>query len=185
MRRWGWPGVAGLVCLTVAAVSAAVWLPKLRDDLRAVADAADAAQRRAEQSGLQRSTQLRSVPASQRFRDGFAPATARQERLAAILSLAAEHGFEPKSGEFRLSQERELGLDLYTVTLPLTGRYPELRAFMDDAQLLDPALSLDRLRMRRPSAAASLIETDLTWTFYMQTQRPPAGGNNEARGDAR
>lgn len=185
MRRWGWPGAAGLVCLALAAAAAALWLPALRDEAATLASAADTTEKRAERAGSQRSTQIRSLPAPQRFRDGFPPATARQERLAAILAVATEHGLEPKRSEFRLSHERDLGLDLYTVTLPLVGRYPQLRAFIEDAQLRDPALSLDRLRMRRASATATAIETDLTWTFYMQPQPSLAGGGNPARGDAR
>lgn len=102
-----------------------------------------------------------------------------------MLAVAAEHGLEARSSEYRLKQERELGLDLYTVNLPLAGRYAQLRAFIEDAQLRDPALSLDHLRMRRNSAAAKLIETDLSWTFYMQPQRPGAGASDAARGEAR
>jgi hypothetical protein len=185
LRYWGWPGLAGLLCLVASAAVASLWLPKLRDEVRALAAAADAAERRAERSGSQRSTQLPSVSAPQRFRDGFPPASARQERLAAMLAVAAGHGLDAKSSEYRLNQERELGLELYTVSLPLASRYPQLRAFIEDAQLRDPALSLDRLRMRRNSAAAKLIETDLSWTFYMQPQRLGAGPSDAARGDVR
>ena len=87
-----------------------------------------------------------------------------------LLTLAAKNGLESKRSEFRLSPDRDSGLLRYTVTLPVAGSYGQVRRFMEEAQARDPALSLDRLRLRRASTSASVVETDLTWSFFMQPE---------------
>ena len=168
---WRWPGVAGLVCLTLALLVGLFWLPSLERESAALGAALRATERRAATWEARR-----LVPAappttpSQRFRDGFPAAADRQDRLAVLLTLAAKNGLESKRSEFRLAQDRDSGLLRYTVTLPVAGPYGQVRRFMEEAQAHDPALSLDRLRLRRASASASVVETDLTWSFFMQPE---------------
>lgn len=169
-RHWGWPGALGLLLLLVAAALWLVWLPALReevDSLSAKADAAELTVRRL--SSTRRSAALQT-PAPQKFVDPFPPAATRQARLGMLWSLAAEHGLDAKRSELRLSQQRELGLLRYSVNMPLSGSYPALRAFVEDLQRRDPALSIDRLRLRRASVSATTVDADLTFSLYMKTE---------------
>ena len=169
-RRWSWPGAIGLLLLVAAAASWLVWLPALRgesDSLSAKADAAELTTLRMS------STRLSAAPqttAPQKFVDQFPPAATRQARLGALWSLAAEHGLDAKRSELRMIAQRELGLLRYSVNMPLSGRYTALRAFVEDAQRRDPALSVDRLRLRRASSNATTVDADLTWSLYMKTE---------------
>lgn len=168
---WRWPGVAGLVCLTLALVVGCVWLPSLEHESAALGAAIVQAERRAAKFEVRRLTPIAPpVSPSQRFRDGFPVAVDRQDRLAVLLSLAAKNGLESRRSEFRLAQDRDSGLLRYTVTLPLTGPYSQIRKFVEEAQERDPALSLDRLHLRRVSSGVSAVETDLTWSFFMQPE---------------
>lgn len=167
-RRWGWPGAAGLACLVAALAAATLWLPALQRESETVADSAALAERRARRLAAPRPISAAQSTPEQRFRDAFPSARLRQERLAALLSLAAEHGLESKRTELRVTPERDIALDRYSVTMPVTGAYAQLREFIEAALTRDASLSLDRMRLRRASGNAALVEADLAWSFYMQ-----------------
>lgn len=170
VRRWGWPGASGLGLLIAAAAVALGWLPALRNELATLNSATADAEFTAARLGSKRQTLQNQAPQAHRFRDSFPPAQSRQERLAALWSLAAEHGLDAKRSELRLSPSRELDLLRYSVSMPLAGPYAQVRAFVEDAQRRDPALAVDHLRLRRASAGAALVDADLTWSFYMQPE---------------
>jgi hypothetical protein len=166
--RWGWPGAFGLACLVAALAAATLWLPALQRESETLADSADMAERRARRLAAPRAVSAAPATPEQRFRDAFPSARLRQERLAALLSLAAQHGLESKRTELRLTTERDIALDRYSVTMPLTGPYAQLREFIEAALSRDASLSLDRMRLRRASGDVALVEADLGWSFYMQ-----------------
>ena len=167
-RRWGWPGAIGMACLVAALAAATLWLPALQRESDTLEASADLAERRAHRLAAPRAATAPQLTPAQRFLDAFPSARLRQERLAALLVLAAEHGLESKRNELRLAPERDIALDRYSVTMPLTGPYAQLRAFIEAAQSRDAALSLDRMRLRRASGGAAVVEADLGWSFYMQ-----------------
>lgn len=183
-RRWGWPGAIGLLALVVAAVLALGWLPALREEADSMSAKADAAELKAARMGSTRYSVALQTPAPQKFVDSFPPAATRQARLGALWSLAAEHGLDAKRSELRLSPQRDLGLLRYSVTMPLSGSYAALRAFIEDAQRRDPALSVDRLRLRRASSNAPSVDADLSWSLYMKTEPGLAAPPGVARGPA-
>ena len=176
VRRWGWPGALGLGCLAAALAAAAAWLPALRVQSESIASAAQDAELRAARAGARPLAVEARLPPAQQFRERFAPAQVRQERLAVLLAVAAEHGLQATRSDLRLGTERGIGLLRYSVTMPLTGPYARLRAFIEDALARDPALGLDRLRLRRSARSANEVDAELAWSFYMQPEAatPPA-----------
>jgi hypothetical protein len=171
--------------LVAAAVLWRVWLPALREESDSLSAKADAAELTSERMSSTRQSAALQTPAPQRFANSFPPAATRQARLGALWSLAAEHGLDAKRSELRLSPQRELGLLRYSVNMPLSGSYAALRAFVEDAQRRDPALSVDRLRLRRASAGATSVDADLTWSLYMKTEPALAAPPDVERGPSR
>ena len=171
VKAWRWPGIAGFTCLTLALVVGLIWLPSLEHESASLSAALIATERRAAALDARRLAPIArpSTPA-QRFRQGFPAAADRQDRLAVLLTLATKNGLESKRSEFRLAQDHDSGLLRYTVTMPVAGPYSQVRRFLEETQAHDPALSLDRLRLRRASTSASTVETDLTWSFFMQPE---------------
>ena len=172
-RGWGWPFAAGAVALALASGVALGLVPALRRESEAVALDADAAARRAAQSGAVLRAARPSGPTADRFVAGFPAADERQARVATLLALAVHHALELRHGEFQLGQDKGTGLARYVVTLPLSGSYLQLRAFIEEALAGDAALSLDRLRLRRASAGAAVVEAELTWSLYMRPRAVP------------
>jgi hypothetical protein len=173
-RGWGWPFVTGAVGLALAGGIALGLAPALRRESDAVALDADAAAHRAARSGAALREARAIGPTSDRFVAGFPGADERQARVAALLALAVHHALELRHGEFQLGRDKATGLARYVVTLPLSGSYVQLRAFIEEALGSDAALSLDRLRLRRATASASVVEAELTWSFYMQPRAAPS-----------
>ncbi|MBC7663116.1 MAG: hypothetical protein H7276_04835 [Caulobacter sp.] len=173
-RGWGWPFVTGAVVLALAGGVGLGLVPALRRESEAVALDADAAAHRAAQSGAALREARATGPTSDRFMAGFPAADVRQARVAALLALAVHHALELRQGEFQLGQDKATGLARYVVTLPLSGSYVQLRAFIEEALGTDAALSLDRLRLRRASTGAAVVEAELTWSFYMRPRDAPS-----------
>lgn len=176
LRRWGWQGAAGLTMLLVAAVLALTWLPHLAQQNRRLSAAADEARQQARRD-QQRIVTAQAVPnPAQRFTAAFPDAELREARLAALLTAAKSNGLSVQRGEFRMTREPTLGLLKYSVNLPLSGSYVQLRALIEDMQNRDTAVALERLRLQRSSARATTVDADMTWSFYM---RAPADGEAE------
>ena len=69
---WRWPGVAGLVCLTLALLVGLIWLPSLERESAALGAALRATERRAATWEARRLVPAASpTTPSQRFRDGM------------------------------------------------------------------------------------------------------------------
>lgn len=172
-RVWGWPFALGAASLAISGAAALLWLPAVRQETDSLAASADRAEHRARLLHRQARTVASTLPPRARYLAGFPVADARQARLGVMLSLAAAQHLEPRTLELKLSSDRELGLLRYTVNLPVTGTYPQLRTFIAAAESSDPALSLDHLRLHRASPSTPAVEADLAWTFYMQPESPP------------
>ena len=183
-RRWGWTGAIGLLLLVAAAALWVVWLPALREEADSLSARADAAELTAARMSSTRPSAALQTPAPQKFVDPFPPAATRQARLGALWSLASEHGLDAKRSELRLDPQRKLGLLRYSVTMPLSGSYVALRAFVEDAQRRDPALSVARLRLRRASAGAAAVDADLAWSLYMKSETDLPAPPDVERGPA-
>jgi hypothetical protein len=177
LKSLGWPGLLGLAALLLAAACL----------LTGQSWAAQAAQLQAEADGLER--QMRSQRAAGLLNKGpvAPPATAqqwqlalpsaelRQQRLADLLEIATRMGLAGARTEHRLSVDAAAGLERLRVSMPLTGGYAQLRAFIAAALNHDPALSLDALKLRRASPNAQELEADLAWSLHARIDARGAG----------
>jgi Tfp pilus assembly protein PilO len=168
LQAWGWPGAAGLVLLLVAAVLASTWLPNLAQRSRNLSVAAAEAEQQARRDRQRSLTTLTTLSPDQRFASAFPDPELREARVAALLASARTHGLSLQRGEFRLTREPHIGLLKYSLNLPLSGSYAQLRAFVEDTQNRDTAIALERMRLQRGSPRAMVVDADLTWSFYMR-----------------
>lgn len=147
----GWPGVVAALALTAAALLATVLTPHWQRQTAA----------------------LRGALPKPAATAGAAPPAALPaagdpaERVADLLALALRHGVTVDRVQQRLDnagavQRLQLGL-------AARGRYVDLRAFVGEALRVDPALALDRVALRRGSAATADLEADLQWSLLRPT----------------
>lgn len=157
-KALGWPGVAGLVALALAALAA---LLGQRWDTQAAALQAEARELRS------RARPAAAAPAAvstQQWQAALPAADQRQQRLADLLELALRQGLQTARTEHRLSASE--GLERLRVSMPLTGSYAQIRRFIAAAMAQDPALSLDALKLRRASPVSAELEAELQWSLH-------------------
>jgi hypothetical protein len=174
LKQAHWPGMVGLLLLAAAAALHFFALPPLRDQNNSLQAAVDRADSQRQRRAARRVAGPEQTTPAERFAAPFPDAALREERVAALLKAGKVHGLEVQRTEFRLTRETDLNLMKYSAAQPLRGGYANLRAFIEDAQRTDTALSLDRLRLQKNSVLASTVEAEMSWTFYMRAPPAPA-----------
>jgi hypothetical protein len=176
VKSLGWPGLLGTAALLLAL---ALLLPAQRwsaqsVQLQADADELSRALRSQRAAGLLNGTTL--APATpQQWQQALPSAEMRQQRLADLLEMGLTMGLVGARTEHRLVIDAGAGLERLRVSMPLTGGYAQLRAFIDAALRHDPALSLDGLKLRRSSPNAAELEAELLWSLHARID-PRQGG---------
>jgi hypothetical protein len=75
--------------------------------------------------------------------------------------------------EFQQQDDPALGVVRMTIEVPVSGQYRRLRKALDAALREMPALSLDRVTLRREAAAESELDARLRFSLWLER---PAGG---------
>ena len=120
-----------------------------------------------------RAAQVPSPSNVQSFRSGFPSMADRQQRLKSLLEISSRHGLRWQRVELRQTIESSIGMARYEVTLPLNGSYAAIRQTVDEALAGDRGLALDRLQLRRPSAANAELDATAVWSLWMQASDSP------------
>lgn len=163
LGRLGRAGVAGLVMLFAAlAYEYAVVLPR---------EAALDAQRLRNEQLRQEAAALRAHELEAALAAGgktpMAPAAT--DALRRLFDAAENANLELDRGEYRLTEIREANLRRYQLSLPVTGSYPDIRAFVTEALNADPALALGAISLRRDSIEAAELDAQLSFTLFLGT----------------
>lgn len=172
LRRLGWPAVLGAALAATGLLLSLTLVPRVLGQRQALDEQAHLLERRAVH-GSQTPERLTPGAEAQRFRAGFPESALRQQRVAALLALADRAGLGIARSEFRHETDREAGLTRYRLSLPLEGSYPQLRAFIESALRADPALSLDRVRLRRADAMQPRLQAELNFTLHALAEAAP------------
>lgn len=173
LRRLGWPALLGAALAAAGLLLSLTLLPRVLEQRQALDEQARLLERRAGR-GAPTPERLPPGTEAQRFRAGFPASALRQQRVAALLALADRAGLSIARSEFRHEMDREAGLTHYRLSLPLEGSYPQLRDFIESALRADPALSLDRVRLRRADAVQPRLQAELNFTLHALPEPDPA-----------
>lgn len=86
--------------------------------------------------------------------------------LAKLYGNARGSGLELRSADYRLV-ETNGRIGRYEVTLPVSGTYAQLRAFVGHALEENPLLSLDQLSLRRKRVNDTLLDAEAVLTIHL------------------
>jgi hypothetical protein len=162
----GWPGVAGLLLLMAAGLAQSLQVEPLR-----VASAE--LQRQAEHLTRQASSAREINMPRQAELVATLPGIERMPEAVARLFAAAKHaGLILQQGAYRTvgdkqGKEKSSDLSRYQISLPVTGDYPAVRAFVAEALEREPSLALDGMRLVRERMDLGEIEAELRFTLYL------------------
>lgn len=157
-RALGWPAVAAAVMLLMAAALALLVTPLWRDKQAAWAHQ-QLARRIAAADLARQHTAAQPAPIA------WPSANARDARVAGLVEAAIRHGLVLQRADQRVRRDGDGPLAWQIVSMPASGSYSDVRAFIAEALQADEALALDALRIRRSGLDAAQVEAELTWAL--------------------
>ncbi len=98
------------------------------------------------------------------------PLTPENEINAAVLRLfnaAEEHKLALLEGDYRLASSADSRYRTYTISLPLKGNYPSIRAYLAQCLRNDPRLALDALEFRRDQIADENLQVRVKLSLFV------------------
>jgi hypothetical protein len=168
-HRLGPPGVAGLTLLAVSlGLALSMLLPAWHERDRLQAGAASAREHR--RTAAARGT-LPDYSAAAQLRAFYLIFPSRAEAPAALgrLYAAAEEAkLQLMRGEYAYATDRQTGLVLYRMTLPVSGSYTQIRGFVAAALKAVPTLALDDLSFERPKISETQVQARIRLTLYLR-----------------
>jgi hypothetical protein len=160
MGRTGRAGLVGIALL----VAAALFLFSTHLEVAAEVDAL-----RSELAATQ--GRARTASADGVAHPGAAPLAlpARTDMPAMLRQLfgeALQARLAVDTGKYQVKETRSGGVVRYQVAFPLTGPYPQIRAFIDATLATMPAVALSDLVLERKSIADGSVEAQIGMTVY-------------------
>ena len=162
-HRHAWPYAAGASMLAAAAL---LWMVGLRP---LAADNARLADDVAEQARRPRSLQAVEPGPVAQFRayEARLPrAEAAVEMASRIYQAGTNNGLVLPTGEYRLERMSDERLLRYRINLPVSGSYPQIRAFVLEVLRTVPAAAVDDIQLRR-DASGNQLEARLRVSLYL------------------
>lgn len=165
VRDIGMLGVIGLALLVAAGPA---WWVLVRTPQREAAEIkADLARLRARRlSAAERTATAPAAQQIERFRAAFPDVATTPAALAQISRLAAASKVALASGDYRLAEERALGMLRYEVRYPVKGAWRDVFSLL--AALLNevPTLALDEVVFKRESRNAPEVDAQLRLSLF-------------------
>jgi Tfp pilus assembly protein PilO len=159
-------GIASLGFLVLTMSFYVVTVRPLEERSRELDSRLESVARRSSTEGLKlvgANTQAAKIAAFYKYFD-------RNERiedwLAKIYGIATASGLELRAGEYRLADSRQR-IERYQVSLPVSGSYTQICAFMEAALAGIPVLSLDQASFRRKGTDESRVEAEIVLTLHL------------------
>jgi hypothetical protein len=169
----GTAGLLGLVLLTAAAL---FLLLKL-EPLEARRAALDAQLTRGDRGGNAAPSRDRASENAARlaaFYDFFETGEAATGWLARLHAAGAAAGVEIRSADYTL-HKTGTRLARYEIVLPVTGSYPQIRAFLRNALADIPVLSLDQVQIKREPAQGGKVQAEARLTLHLLAPKSAEG----------
>lgn len=169
LERLGRPGVIGIALLASSLGLAASTLWPSWQELHGVRAKAAAARENLRTAATRAPLPDESAAAQLRaFYALFPPHTEASESLSHMVAAARESRLELSRGEYAIVTDRQTGLVLYRMTLPVRGGYTQVREFVAASLKAVPALALDEVIFERPSVSETQVQARVRLTLYLR-----------------
>ncbi len=164
--RWlrsdiGLVGIAGLSMITVTLALLVFAVRPLEERARSLDEQLEQRTRAASDPKLMlASTSAAKLAAFYQF---FETDQATTDWLAKLYAISRKVGVELRAASYK-RQKTGTRIERYEIVMPLTGNYAQIRAFLENALIEIPVLSLDQVtfRKKRPNDPTAEAEVRLT-----------------------
>lgn len=169
--RLGWPGAAGLALLLAAGVLQGLEVQPLRDANLAMQQRAERLAKQArpprENEAARPADLSATLPGAERMPEAVARLFAAANHAGLTLQQGAYRAVGDKAAGEKTASDKTNGLARYQISLPVTGNYPAVRAFVAEALEREPSLALDGMRLSRERMDSGEIDAELRFTLYL------------------
>jgi hypothetical protein len=165
IERHGWPAVLGLA-MVLASLPVFWFADATSRDTSQLQEKLGAQRERARNQPLPVSPTDASLALAE-FSQLLPDMEISLKTVGLLHSSAAIHSVQLASGEYRLVREGDKGLQRYQITLPASGTYPAIRAWLADGVNAFPTLAMDEVTFARKSAESPLVEARVRWSLYL------------------
>jgi hypothetical protein len=166
IERLGWPGKLALALIAATALFLEAGLRPLEaqsERLRRSIEGTTKELRSADPGFVRTASPQAKLAAFYRF---FEREEATTDWLAKLYAIAEKCGLTLRLAEYQLVKGPGK-LDRYEIALPLAGDYAQIRAFLENALLEMPVLSLDQLSFRRKRSNDLEVETEVRLSLHV------------------
>lgn len=166
--RLGRAGVIGIALIAFAAAYYGSTVAPLEASLTRLRAEAAALQEKLRMGGsLARQTKVSTAEQLATFYAFFPRPDSSADWLGKIYAAAKAQGIALQSGEYRLERSPDQRLARYQITLPVTGSYAQLRAFVGAVLTDVPAAALEEISLRRESVSSPTLEARVRFTLFL------------------
>jgi hypothetical protein len=103
---------------------------------------------------------------------GLADETRSNATLATLLQRGEARGLQVDAVQFQTEETRLGGVRRHRASLPLVGRYADLRAWISDTLRDNPSVTVDSLELRRKDAGTELLQARVSLSLWTVTVAP-------------
>lgn len=169
IERHGWPAVLGLV-MVLASLPVFWYASAAAQDFELLQGKLREQRARAQSQPLPANPDNASSALAEFIR--LLPDSEASTKAVRLLhSSAAKHGIQLASGEYRLLRESDDGLQRYQITLPVSGTYPAIRAWLADGLNSLPTLAVDEVNFVRQTTVNPVVQAQVRWSLYLARPR--------------
>jgi hypothetical protein len=168
LQRLGRPGVIGIALLAFSlSLAVSNLLPSWQElqQLRAQAAAQESLRTAARREPLPDDSPAGQLRA---FYAMFPLHTDAPQSLSQMFAAARESSLQLSRGEYAVMTDRQTGLVLLRMTLPVRGGYTQIREFVAASLKAVPALALDELTFERPNISETQVQARVRLTLYLR-----------------
>ena len=88
--------------------------------------------------------------------------------MGKLVALAASRGINLNDGEYKATHDKIGKLVRFQMTLPVNGKYPQIRKFLSDLQGTLPAVALENVQFERQKVADPNVEATIKLVLYLE-----------------
>jgi Tfp pilus assembly protein PilO len=163
ISRTGRPGLSGIALLLAAALFLFSTHLKVAGEVQAMREDLATAQSRARTAAVENvadpATSSRALPARTDM-----PAMLRQ-----LFEEATRAGLAVDTAKYEIAATKSSGVVRHQIAFPVTGAYPQIRAFIDATLARMPAVALRDLAFERKTIADGSVEAQIRMTMYTRS----------------
>jgi len=167
-QRLGRAGILGVALVVFSAVGVVSTNSTLRDQIGA--DSATL-ERLSQDTG--RATVVATPHTSyDRFVNELPTRDDVPELMQQIVAVATTQGVSLDEGRYEIvASSKSDRLARYRMSFPVTGSYPQVRAFINGALAAVPSMSLDGLRVRRKDIGVGVVGAELDFVVFVRASK--------------